>query len=102
MSAGSGLKTSANDSAMILPSLGRPERYENEWEGLRLVVEERPEHWQVFVFDPKTCEVIFTASRMSLGLAKLAAVEFVAIHVFGPRHGLNLETITVMLVWGSE
>ena len=76
-----------------------PEHLEAEWEGFRLVVEDRLEHWQAFVYDPKNCEVLYTASRMSLGLAKLAAVEFIASHVFGPGHGLNLETIAVMLVW---
>jgi hypothetical protein len=31
------------------------------------------------------------------GGAKLAAVEFVAIHMFGPRHGLKLDSVTVIL-----
>jgi hypothetical protein len=79
--------------------IDKPQHHEAEWEGLRLVVEEREEHWQAFVYDAKSCEVVYTASRMSLGLAKLAAVEFVANYVFGPQHGLNLETIAVMLLW---
>jgi hypothetical protein len=74
-------------------------RYETEWEGLRLVVETRPEHWQVFVFDIEHCEVLHTGQRMSLDLAKYAAVEFATAHCFGPRHDLNPEIITKMLVW---
>jgi hypothetical protein len=77
----------------------KPQRYETEWEGFQLVVEERPEHWQSFVYDPKDCEVLYTAGRMSLEAAKLASVEFVAVQVFGHAHGLKLETIAVMLLW---
>jgi len=39
------------------------ERQETEWEGLRLVIEQRPHHWQGFVYDPDECEVLYTAER---------------------------------------
>ena len=75
------------------------ERYEAEWEGLRLVVDVRPEHWQAFVYDPAQCEVVYRAERMSMESAKFAAVEFVAVSQFGPRHNLKAEVIAEMLAW---
>jgi hypothetical protein len=75
------------------------ERYEAEWEGMRLVVYARPDHWQVTVYDPAQCEVVYTAERMSIASAKFAAVAFVAVAQFGPRHGLKAEVIAEMLVW---
>jgi hypothetical protein len=64
-----------------------------------LVVEARPEHWQVFVYDIVNCDVLHTAQRMSLDVAKCAAVGFAAAHCFGPRHDLQPEIIVKMLVW---
>jgi hypothetical protein len=75
------------------------ERYQTEWERMRLVIEARPEHWQVFVYDIENCEVLHTAQRMSLDLAKYAAVEFATAHFFGPRHDLEPEIIVDMLAW---
>lgn len=51
-------------------------RYETEWDGLRIVIEKRPKHFQVFIYDPGKCEVLYTAERMSLDAAKFAAVDF--------------------------
>ena len=39
-------------------------RYETEWEGMRLVIESRPEHFQVFVYNPDQCEVLYTAKNV--------------------------------------
>jgi hypothetical protein len=36
------------------------QRYETEWDGLRIVIEERPKHFQVFIYDPGKCEVLHT------------------------------------------
>jgi hypothetical protein len=58
-------------------------RYEAEFEGIRLIVEARPEHWQTFVYDPGECEVLYSAERMNIDAAKFAAVEFVAATRFG-------------------
>ena len=74
-------------------------RYETEWEGMRLIIERRPEHFQAFVYDPEGCEVLYTAERMNVEAAKSAAVEFVAATRFGPRHDLNPQVIADMLVW---
>lgn len=74
-------------------------RHETEWEGLRLVVEEHPDHFQVFVYDPGECEVLYTAARMNFDAAKVAAVEYAATVRFGPRHDLKPEVIAAMLVW---
>jgi len=79
--------------------MGDWRRYETEWEGLRIVIEVRPKHFQVFVYDPGECEVLYTAERMSLDAAKLAAVDFVATAHFGPRHALKPEIVAAMLDW---
>ena len=76
-------------------------RFEAEWEGLRLVIDECPDHWQVFVYDPAQCEVLYTAERISLEAAKLVAVEFAAPIRFGPSHVLKPEVLTKMLAWKS-
>ena len=75
------------------------QRYEAEWDGLRIVIEERPKHFQVFIYDPGKCEVHYTAEHMSLDAAKFAAVDFVATTRFGPSHGLKLQIVAAMLVW---
>jgi hypothetical protein len=38
------------------------QRQETEWEGLRLVIKERPTYWQVFVYDTEKCEVLYAVS----------------------------------------
>ena len=77
------------------------QRYETEWDGLRIVIEERPEHFQMFIYDPCKCEVLYTAERMSLDAGKFAAVDFVATTHFGPSHGLKPEIVVAMLVCES-
>ena len=72
---------------------------ETEWEGLRLVIERRPQHYQVIVYSPEKCEVLYAAERISLDSAKFAAVEFVAMTRFGPQHDLKPEVVAAMLVW---
>jgi hypothetical protein len=75
------------------------ERYESEWEGMRLVIDARPDHWEVIVYDPTDCEVKYTAQRMTITSAKVAATDFVAITRFGTQHDLKAEVIAEMLVW---
>lgn len=75
------------------------ERYETRWENLRLVVEERPEHWQAFVYHVEQCEILYTAERMSMNAAKLAAVDFAMAHFYGAKHNLKPEVVAEMLVW---
>src|SRR5215472_5592297 len=65
--------------AIRFPGKYMKERYETEWEGLRLVVEARREYWQVIVYDPADCEVVYSGVRMNITSAKFAATEFVAI-----------------------
>ena len=79
--------------------MGDGQGYEAEWDGLRIVIEERPKLFQVFIYDPDKCEVLYTAERMSLDAAKSAAVDFVATARFGPSHGLKPEIVVAMLVW---
>jgi hypothetical protein len=78
------------------------QRYETEWDGLRIVIEEHPNHFQVFVYDPGKCEVLYIAEQMSLDAAKFAAVDFVASARFGPKHGLKPEIVAAMLVWENR
>jgi hypothetical protein len=59
-----------------LSKMAEGERHQTEWEGLRLVVEQHPEHWQLFIYDVEHCEVLYTAKRISCEAAKIAAVEF--------------------------
>ena len=54
------------------------QRQETEWDGLRIVIEEHSKHFQVFIYDPGRCEVLYVAERMSLDAAKFAAVDYVA------------------------
>ena len=75
------------------------ERLQAEWEGLQLVVEEMPEYFCAFVYDPGECEVIYTAERMSAESAKIAAVEFAATTLFGAHNDLCPEVVAAMLVW---
>jgi hypothetical protein len=77
------------------------QRYKTEWEGLRLVVETRANHWQVFVYDVANCEVLHTVERPTADAGKLAALEFAATHAFGPKHGLKLQIVEAVLVWES-
>jgi hypothetical protein len=72
-------------------------RYEAEWVGLRLVIEQRPNHFQAFVYDPGECEVLYrSADECRWGHL---AVEFAASTRFGPQHDLKSEVIASMLMW---
>jgi hypothetical protein len=62
------------------------DRYETRWENLRLVLKQRQEYWQAFVYDVEQCEILYTAERMSMESAKLAAVDFAMAHWYGPKH----------------
>ena len=66
------------------------------------MIEERPKHFQVFIYDPGKCEVLYTAERTSLGAAKFAAVDFVATARFGPSHDLKPEIVAAMLAWENR
>ena len=85
----------------VAEAMADNQRLETEFEGMRLVVEARPDHWQVFVYDVENCEVLHAAQRMRLDSAKYAAVEYAAAHRFGPRHDLEPEIVATMLVWES-
>ena len=76
-------------------------RIETVWEGLRLVVEERPDggDWQLFVYDEANCEVLYVAKRMDCEAAKSAAVEFAVAHLYTTDHDLKPEVLSQMLVW---
>jgi hypothetical protein len=79
----------------------RAHRIETVWEGLRLVVEERPDggDWQLFVYDEANCEVLYVAKRMYCEAAKSAAVEFAVAHLYSTDHDLMPEVLAQMLVW---
>ena len=77
------------------------QRHETNWEDLRLVVEDRLDHFQAFVYDPEHCEVLYTAACVSLDAAKFAAVDYAATARFGPHHNLRAEILTAMLVWDA-
>ena len=81
------------------PKITQRQRYETEGESLRLVVEKRLHHWQVFVYDVENYEVLYTAERPTVDAAKVATLEFAAVHAFGPKHGLNLPAVVTMLMW---
>ena len=82
--------------------MGDWQRYETEWEGLRIVIEDRPNHFQVFIYGPGQCEVLYTAEGTSLDAAKFAAVDFVATARFGRRHGLKPEIVAAMQLWQND
>jgi hypothetical protein len=69
-----------------------------DWDGLRIVIEERPEHLQVSSTIPANAKCS-AAERVSLHAAKFAAVDFVATARFGPSHDLKPEIVAAMLVW---
>ena len=74
-------------------------RYQADWGNLRLMVEQYPEHWQVFVYDVPSCEVVHTAERAGIDAAKFAACKFAALNTFGPTHDFRPETLAAMLTW---
>ena len=78
---------------------GDGQRYVTEWYGLRIVIYERLNHYQVFIYDPGECEALYTAEPMSLEAAKFTAVDFIATTRFGPSHDLKPEILAAMLVW---
>ena len=82
-----------------LPEMAEGERHQTEWEGLRLVVEQRPEHWQAFVYDVEHCEVLYIAKRISCEAAKIAAVEFAVAQLYTTDHDLKPHVLSQMLVW---
>src|SRR5262249_60249646 len=84
----------------ILTMMSGGQRYESEGEGLRLVIEKRPDHFQVFVYDPAECEVLYTCEQMSLDAPEFAAVNFAATARFGPGHDLKPPIISAMFVGG--
>jgi hypothetical protein len=75
------------------------QRYQTEWENLRLVVEKRSNSWRFFVYDVENCEVLHTAERLTVDDAKSAAVGFAAVHAFGLDHRLKPELLGAMLLW---
>ena len=70
-----------------------------DYEHLRLTVEPHEDHWQTFVYDRQTRLVIYRAERMTVHGAKVAAVEFSVVHLGGPDHGQDPESITEGLGW---
>jgi len=76
-------------------------RIESVWEGLRLVVEERPDggDWQLFVYDEENCEVLYMAQHISCETAKNAGVKFAVAHLYSTDHDLKPEVLSQMLVW---
>jgi hypothetical protein len=81
-----------------LQGMAEGDRQETDFEQLRLVVEKRPAHWQLFVYDVENCEVLYTAERMNCESAKVAAVEFAVAHLYS-TDDLNPQVLSQMLVW---
>ena len=75
------------------------DRYAAEWQNLKLVIQEQEHYWQSFVYDFENCDVLYTSKRRTIDSAKVAALDFVAAHCYGPGHDLNLNTIAEMLLW---
>jgi hypothetical protein len=75
------------------------QRYETDWEGLRLVIDAHDTHGELFVYDSAACEVLYAAERMNAEAAKLCAIEFAATARFGPQHNLKAELLAAMLLW---
>jgi hypothetical protein len=69
------------------------------WENLRLMIEPVGEHWQSFVYDETTGEVLYRAERMSIHGAKVSGVEFALWRLFGESHGQDAESIAERLPW---
>jgi len=83
----------------ILPVMAEGQRQQAEWQGLRLVVEARPTHWQVFVYDAKKCEVLHTEEQATADGAKCAALEVAVAYLYGPGSDLKPEVLAGMLEW---
>ena len=65
-------------------------RHETEWESFRLVVEERSDHFQDFVYDPIECEVA-SLDRKRLGARQP-----------GRRCGIRAEAFSIRRLEGSR
>ncbi len=74
-------------------------RCETEWEGMRLVIQQRPDGFHVFVYDLTECEVLYDSEWETLDAAQFAVVDFAATARFGLGHDLKPEIIAAMLVW---
>ena len=81
---------------------GQQRDEEAAWEGLRLVVERCPSHYQAFIYDPAKVEVLYTCSRVRFDLAQFAAVEYAASVRFGFDHFLKLETVMQSIAWEAR
>jgi hypothetical protein len=81
--------------------MGGGQRHEAEWEGLRLVIEQHPDHYQAFVYAPAKCEVLYTCARLRRDGAEFSALEFAAATRFGSDHTFSLKTLAKTIVWRS-
>ncbi len=82
-----------------VPEISEGHRYQTEWQNLRLVLEYRSEYWQVYVYDFRNCEVLYTAARLRIDAAQFAVCEFAVLHTFSAKHDLKLEVLAEMLSW---
>jgi hypothetical protein len=84
----------------LSPILGDVQRC--EWENLQLIIECRYEHWRAIVYDAANCEVLYTAERMTVAAAKVAALDFALTHRHGPSPDLEPEAVAETLVWECD
>jgi len=70
-----------------------------DYEHLRLTIERLDDGWQVFVYDRIAQLVIYRANRLTVHGAKVAAVEFVLIHLGTPDHRQDSEIVAEGLKW---
>ena len=75
------------------------QRFETEFDGLRLVVYDHSTHCDLFVYDPNNCEVVYTGTRLNLANAKFAAVEYATSARFGPAHVIDTHLLMKHLPW---
>jgi hypothetical protein len=70
-----------------------------EWQNLRLRVEGHSDHWDAIVYDVKACLILYKSERITSDAAKVSAVEFALVHLYGPGHGKDVEALAGSPAW---
>lgn len=77
------------------------EHYRVAWANTQLHVEQQEGRWRTTVKDLRDRDKFYESESPELGEAKIAAVEFALIRLFGPNHDKNAASIANSLAWES-
>jgi len=75
--------------------------YRLMWGGMRLLALPEQDHWAVTVYDTKQHRTLFRTERKNAPDAKVAAVAFALVHLYGPFHEFNPKPLSTVLPWSA-